>query len=512
MRKREQWATRIGLILAMAGNAIGLGNFLRFPVQATGNGGGAFMIPYFISFILLGIPLMWIEWGIGRYGGTIGHGTAPGMFDALWKNRLAKYVGIMGIFLPLVVLIYYTYICSWTLAFSISSIFGYFPHPQTGLNAISPQEYLAPYKDHLFEFIGASSQGLLLTPSPSAYLFFIITTAIGFMVLYKGIAGGIERLNRFAIPALFVMGLILFVRVITLQSPTGNSLSAIDGLAFLWEPDFSGLLSSKVWLAAAGQIFFTLSLGMGAILTYASYVKKDEDIALDGLTTASLNEFAEVVLGGTIAITSAVIFFGIEGAREIAGGGAFKLGFISMPAIFSQMPFGQFFGFLWFLLLFLAGITSVVALSQPAIAFLEDEFGWRRERSVKVLAVGFFVSAHLPMFINGALDEMDFWAGTFGLVVLALFEVVIFFWVFGPESAWSEIGRGAHINIPGVFYYIMKYITPAFLIVILVSWGYNQLPQVLAKGDAGVWIARAFLIGLLIIHIIAVKWAWGRKG
>jgi len=512
MKKREQWATRVGLILAMAGNAIGLGNFLRFPVQAAENGGGAFMIPYFISFILLGIPLMWIEWGIGRYGGAIGHGTASGMFDALWKNRFAKYIGIMGIFLPLVVLIYYVYICSWTLAFSISSLFGYLPSPPIEPGSTSPQEYLAPYKDHLFEYIGATSQGLLLAPSPSAYLFFVITLAIGFMVLYKGVAGGIERLNRFAIPALFIMGLVLFIRVITLSSPTDSGhLTARDGLAFLWEPDFSGLLSSKVWLAAAGQIFFTLSLGMGAILTYASYVKKDEDIALDGLSTASLNEFAEVVLGGTIAITSAVIFFGVEGARDIAGGGAFKLGFISMPAIFLHIPFGQFFGFLWFLLLFLAGITSVVALAQPAIAFLEDEFGWRRERSVTVLGITLVIFAHLPMFINGALDEMDFWAGTFGLVVLALFEVIIFFWIFGPEEAWSEIRRGAHINIPSIFYYIMKYITPAFLAVILIAWSYNQLPQVLSKGDTGIWIARLFLLALLTAHIIAVRWAWRRR-
>ncbi|MBE7416062.1 MAG: sodium:calcium symporter, partial [Deltaproteobacteria bacterium] len=144
MRTREQWGTRIGLILAMAGNAIGLGNFLRFPVQAAENGGGAFMIPYFISLLILGIPLMWIEWGIGRYGGLRGHGTAPGMFDELWKNRAAKYVGILGVFLPLVVVIYYTYICSWTLAFGIFSIIGSFPGTDSLAEASSASEYLKP--------------------------------------------------------------------------------------------------------------------------------------------------------------------------------------------------------------------------------------------------------------------------------------------------------------------------------------------------------------------------------
>ena len=133
MAEREQWRSRLGLILAMAGNAIGLGNFLRFPVQAADNGGGAFMIPYFVSLILLGIPLMWVEWGLGRYGGARGHGTAPGVFDAIWKHPIAKYMGILGIFLPLVVLVYYTYICSWTLAYSVSSLLHKFPtkqHPQ----------------------------------------------------------------------------------------------------------------------------------------------------------------------------------------------------------------------------------------------------------------------------------------------------------------------------------------------------------------------------------------------
>ncbi len=509
--KREQWGSRIGLILAMAGNAIGLGNFLRFPVQAADNGGGAFMIPYFICLLILGIPLMWVEWGIGRYGGALGHGTAPGMFDALWKSRLAKYVGILGIFLPLVVVIYYTYICSWTLAFSIFSILGSYPSPDSISTASSASEYLKPYQAYLYDFIGASGGGAWLSPEPVAYVFFLITLLVGLWILGKGISGGIEVLNKIAIPALFAMAFILFLKVLTLSSPTDPSIGFSEGLSFLWEPDFSGIFDAKVWLAAAGQIFFTLSLGMGAIMTYASYVKRDEDIALDALSTASLNEFAEVVFGSTIALTSAVIFFGMQGATEIAAGGAFKLGFISMPAIFTHMSYGQFFGFLWFMLLFFAGLTSVVALSQPAVAFFEDEFGWERKKSVIVLGVIFFVSAHLPIFVSGALDEMDFWAGTFGLVILALFEMVIFFWIFGADRAWEEITRGAHIRIPRVFFYIMKYVTPAFLILILAAWTYQQLPSVLAKGDTGVWIARGFLAALLIAHILAVRIAWKRR-
>ena len=513
MKQRERWNSRIGLILAMAGNAIGLGNFLRFPVQAAENGGGAFMIPYFVSFLLLGIPLMWVEWGMGRYGGTIGHGTTPAIFDALWKNRFAKYAGILGIFLPLVILVYYTYICSWTLAFSLSSIFVYFPSAGSAIGAAadSPKEFLAPFQNYLSSYIGAGKDGVFLSPHPSAYLFFIFTLGVGLWVLGKGIAGGIEKLSKFAIPALFIMALILLVRVVTLKSPTDPEFTALRGFAFLWEPDFSGVLSPKVWLAAAGQVFFTLSLGLGAVLTFASYVGKDEDIALNGLSTASLNEFAEVIFGSTIAIVSAVIFFGMDGAKEIAEGGAFSLGFISMPAIFTHMPLGQFFGFLWFALLYFAGLTSVVALSQPVIAFFEDEFGWTRKKSVISIGLFFLIATPLPMFLKGSLDELDFWVATFALVILALFEIVIFFWIFGAEKAGDEINRGAGIKIPRVFYYMMKYVTPVFLFVILIAWGYEQLPTVLAKGGTGVWAARVFLVVLFIIHLLIVRVAWKRR-
>ena len=502
---REQWGSRIGLILAMSGNAIGLGNFLRFPVQAAENGGGAFMIPYFICFVVLGIPLMWVEWGLGRYGGTIGHGSAPGIFQSLWKHPIAKYIGILGVLLPLVILIYYVYICSWTLAFSLSSLFGLYPNPEAIAGAATPVEYLAPYQGYLDNFIGTGSDSLILSPNPIAYLFFIVTLGLGMFILSKGISGGIEKLNKIAIPTLFILAAILFVRVLTFDSPTDAGMSVSNALAFLWEPDFSGLYSAKVWLAAAGQVFFTLSLGFGAILTYASYVKPNEDIALDGLSTSSLNEFAEVVFGSTIAIISAVIFFGVDGAGIIAGEGAFKLGFISMPAIFTHMSYGAFFGFLWFLLLFIAGLTSVVALSQPTLAFFEDEFKWTRKKSVWVFGLILLVSASLPIFLKGSLDEMDFWAGTLGIVVLAFFEMVIFFWIYGAENAWAEITRGAHIRIPRAFFYLMKYVTPALLLIILVIWGYQQLPVVLGKKGIELWVTRLFLLALLAGFCYAVS-------
>jgi len=317
-KQREVWGSRIGLILAVAGNAVGLGNFLRFPVQAASNGGGAFMIPYFIFFLLVGIPLMWMEWGIGRYGGKFGHGSSPGMFDVLWKNKISKYFGALGLFVSTIIMIYYTYIESWTLGYSFLSISkSYF-----GLGNFDMM------KSFLYSYQGRETTQFFdgLT---TAYIFFIITFILNFWVLYRGISKGIEKLAKVAMPLLFLFAIIIAIRVITLGTPdpTHPENSIANGFGFIWNPDFTKLDDPKVWLAAAGQIFFTLSLGMGTIHAYASYLKPKDDIALSGLATASTNEFAEVVLGGSIAIPLSVAFFGIATTTAIAKGRSFDLGF-----------------------------------------------------------------------------------------------------------------------------------------------------------------------------------------
>ncbi|NPA57892.1 MAG: sodium:calcium symporter, partial [Aquificae bacterium] len=483
MFKRETWSSRIGLILAVAGNAIGLGNFLRFPVQAADNGGGAFMIPYMISLILLGIPLLWIEWALGRFGGAKGHGTAVAVFDYLWKNPIAKYIGFLGVLIPLAVVVYYTYIESWTLLYSLFGLLGKLP--STPISAAETEDYLKPFQQFLAEKIGLNSGGVILKPAVETYLLFVITLLINLYILYRGVSAGIEKVAKFAMPLIFIMAIILMIRVFTLTSPDGRNF--LDGLGFLWNPDFSALLNSKVWLAAAGQVFFTLSVGFGAILTYASYLKPKDDIALNGLAGASVNEFAEIILGGSIAITASVIFFGIPATKIIASEGAFNLGFMALPAIFANIPYGQFFSFLWFLLLFFAGITSSIALTQPAIAFLEDEMGYSRQKAVALIGGFLFLSAHIPIFIKGALDEIDFWVGTLGLVLFALLEAVVFFWIYDSKKAWEELTRDNDIQIPSVFYYIMKYVAPGLLIVILLSWAFEKLPEKLSATGAGVW-------------------------
>ena len=489
MAQREHWGSRIGLILAMAGNAVGLGNFLRFPTQAAENGGGAFMIPYMIAMLLIAIPLMWTEWAIGRYGGAKGHGTTPAIFKLLWKNPVSKYIGALGLFIPFVVLCYYIYIESWTLGYSVFSLLGLLPHPDPNL----PQsQYLKPFQEFLANYT---------KPSTVAYLFFLLTVAFNGYILYRGIKGGIEKFAKVAMPTLFIMAFILMVRVILIESPNGT---AVQGLDFLWHPDFNQLTNPKVWLAAAGQVFFTLSLGFGAIITYASYIKKDEDIVASGLASASLNELAEVILGGSIAIPAAVAFFGVMNATQVAQSGAFNLAFVSLPAIFSNLTGGNFLGFIWFFLLFFAGATSSVAISMPIIAFLEDEFNLSRKLAVTITLIFMFLVAQIPIFMPEALDEMDFWAGTFFVVLFALLEVVIFFWLFGSQKAWEEINRGALFKVPRFYYFVLKYVTPVSLFLIVAAWSISDLPSKLTHGDLQAWIARFVMAFILALQMFMV--------
>ena len=509
-KNREKWGSRIGIILAMVGNAVGLGNFLRFPVQCATNGGGAFMIPYFLAFIFLGIPLMWIEWGIGRFGGKYGHGTTPGMFHYLWKHPLAKYLGAIGIAIPFGLVIYYTYIESWTLAYSFFSLTGKYFGIQDHHEMVN---FLAAFQGRA---VNVHFNGIA-----TAYLFFLITLALNVWILAKGISKGIEMLAKLAIPMIVVLGIVLVIRVLTLGAPDSNypEQNVWNGLGFIWNPDFTLLGKSKVWLAAAGQIFFTLSLGFGAIQTYASYLSEKDDVVASGLATSSGNEFVEVILGGSIAIPVAVAFFGLTATKEIASAGSFDLGFVAMPLIMQKLPLGQLFGTAWFSLLFLAGITSSVAMSQPLMAFLQEEFKIPREKAAGIIgALAFVLTQPVIFFLKyGFLDEMDFWIGTLGLVVFAIIEVILFVWVFGPRNAWKEISMGSSMRIPRFFYPVMKYITPIYLVLLLGFWFFQDGLNVLlmrgvpAENYPYVWFARFLMAALLATLVLCVGIAWQRR-
>ena len=489
---RENWGSRLGVVLAMAGTAVGLGNFLRFPVQATQNGGGAFMIPYFCALIFLAIPLMWCEWAMGRYGGEKGHGTTPGMFAALWRHPAAKYVGVLGMFLPFFITVYYVYLESWCLGFSWFALSGRYDEVT---EVAKMGTFLQSYQGINRDYFGGMA---------TAYGFFLATMACNSYVLYRGIRGGIEKLATWGMPILFVFAVLLVVRVLTLGAPDPSRPEnhVINGLGFIWNPDFSQLDNAKIWLAAAGQIFFTTSVGCGAIQTYASYLKRKDDVVITGFSTTMSNEFVEVILGGSLAIPVAFAFFGQDMTLAIAKGGSFNLGFAAMPIVFQKLPLGALLGFMWFILLFIAGITSSVALLQPVIAFMKDELQWSHKKAVAVTAGTCFAFAHVPILglKFGALDEIDFWVGTFGVVLFALLEVIIYVWLFSPEKAWAEIESGAQRRPPRFFFWVLKYVTPAYLACLFIAWTFQQGPDVLMmKGAAAEdlpwrWAARGLML------------------
>ncbi len=497
--------------MAVAGSAIGLGNFLRFPAKVAMNGGGAFMVPYFISLLLLGVPLVWVEWTLGRYGGGFGHGTAPGIFHSIWqKNRFIKYFGVIGIFGPLVIFSYYLFIESWTLAYSVFSFLGKYQliTDQQGMKA-----FLSGYQ--------GLTQNQYFSSIMPAYTFFLVTFIANIVIIYHGIKKGIEKFCRIAMPLLFFFSVILFVRVLTLGTPDPlkPDWNIVNGLGFVWNPDFSSLLNAKVWLEAAGQIFFTLSVGIGVILTYASYLSKADDVVLSGTTAISTNTVAEVILGGTIILPAAFVFFGPNDTQSVANSGIFNLGFVTMPLIINQLPFAQIFGFAWFFLLFLAGITSSVSLAQPAVAFLEDEFNISRKKAVGIFAIVAFILCQPAIFFlkNGVVDELDFWGGTFFLVLFATVEVILFSWVFGMNKAWDEIHQGADMRIPRIYRFIIKYITPAFLFIILGVWLFQEwLPLIMMKNVAAsdqlyILLTRAGLLFLLCVLAGLVHFAWKKR-
>jgi len=462
---RENWGSRLGVILAVAGSAVGLGNFLVFPGRVAANGGAAFLIPYFIAFIIIGIPLAWMEWSLGRHGGKVGHGTGPGILNTLVDHPSAKYLGSLGVIGPLLIFFFYIYIESWLLGFIWYGITGELSRAAVGA-------------DSMAAFLGEYLSGeMRIFSIPSHLIFFVITFLMNFMIIWFGVRRGIERSAKILMPLLLILGIILMIRVLTLP---GISV----GMGYLWNPDFSKLLDINVWFAATTQIFFTLSVGIGTILTYASYVKPKQDIALSSLTANATNELVEVIIGGTLVIPAAIAILGAAASADIAKAGVVDLGFITMPLIFSHM--GDISGYIlqifWFVLLFIGGLTSSVSILQPGISFLEDELRMERKSSIAVLgAITLFFSLLVIWGFNaGAADEIDLWGFQFSLLLFGTIEAIIFSWVLGVQEGTKELLDGAEITIPKPFLFIMQYVTPTFLVLLLILWftngnGYDKM-------------------------------------
>ncbi len=506
MSSHESWGSRIGVIMAVAGSAVGLGNFLRFPGQAAQYGGGAFMLAYAISFLIIGLPIGWAEWTMGRSMGQRGLHSCPGMFAHVMRAPWAKYLGILGIIVPVVIYMYYVCIEAWCLGYAVNFLRG-------GLQMTTPEESKAFFSG----FVGTGADGTAMRFSWDTMLpWLLVVFVVNFFFIYRGISKGIEFVCTWGMPTLILLAVVILVRVLTLGTPDpaqpDNNVG--NGLGYMWNPtkvvvekregerwvgqkqvvgdamiaaataEIAGntsmrlrevpvieqLMKPQLWLAAAGQIFFSLSVGFGVILCYASYLKRDDDVVLSGLSASSANEFCEVGLGGLITLPAGVAFLGLAG---VAGQGTFGLGFNVLPLVFAKMPAGWLFGAFFFFMLFLAAITSSLSMLQPGIAFLEEALGIGRKASVAMLgSITAFGTGFVAWFSKDlkSLDTLDFWIGTFCIFVLATIQIIVFGWMWGTDRGLEEMQRGAAVRVPGIFRPIVKYVCPAFLLVVFAMW------------------------------------------
>lgn len=516
-RNYEGWGTRVGVILAVTGSAVGLGNFLRFPGLASQYNTAAFMVPYLLSLLLVGLPIAWAEWAMGRHGGIRGFHSAPGIFRVIWNHKSAPYLAVLGLIVPVMIYMYYVFIESWCLGYALHYLMGTF-------DTIGDDE--GKYSSFFQEYTGIIGDGSLFTTINMTLGCLLFCVVFNFILIYRGLQKGIEWFCSWAMPLLILCAIILLIRVLTLGTPDPShpDRSVIQALAFMWDPLKSevgfmdSLLNHEMWIQAAGQIFFSLSVGFGVIITYSSYLKKKDDIALSSTTAVAGNEFCEVALGGMIIIPAAFIFLGAAATNEVKGS-TFGLGFMALPEVFETMPGGRLFGFIFFFLLFLAAVTSSLSMLQPAIAFLEEGLGLNRKGSVAMLGFITLIGTAFIMWFSKdalALDTIDTWVGTMCIYTLATIQVVLFGWVFGIEKGFKELHEGGELTIPSFMKFILKYVTPVFLIVIYVYWIWGKIVSPLLKAGwqglkaeifpntvATISIAFIFIVITLFLLLIA---------
>jgi len=520
-KKKEQWSSRLGVILAVSGSAVGIGNFLRFPGNVAENGGGAFMIPYFCALIFLAVPICWAEWIMGKYAGQHGFSSYPAIFGFIGRRAIWRYLGVIALVVPIVVFMYYILVEAWCLGYAWAYLTG-----SIDLGT-DPAAHSAASTQFFKNYVGQEKDGAVLSGGiQNCVWFWAIVFVFNFWIIYRGVAKGIETFCNIAMPLMTVCGIIVLIRVLTLGTPdpAHPERSVLSGLGFMWNPkptaeggsSWAALADPKVWLAAAGQIFFTLSVGFGVICNYASYLKKNDDVVLSGMTATATNEVSEVCLGGLITIPAAFVFLGAAGLAASLGS-SFALGFQVLPVVFMHMPGGRFFGFIWFFMLFLAAVCSSLSMLQPAIAFLEESLHIGRRASCAILGlVTVPGSLFVIYFSKGltALGTIDFWVGSLLVFILATLEVFLFAWVFGAERGAAYAREGAQMRLPRSFTFMIKYVTPAYLLFVFSAWAIYNLPgEIKSFQESNVKLYSVLMIAgvtvflLMLIGIAGKRWA-----
>ncbi len=439
MAQREQWGTRLGFILAAVGSAIGLGNIWRFPYMAYENGGGAFLIPYFFALVTAGIPIIILEFGLGhKY-----KGSAPLTFAKI--NKKWEWLGWWQVFVSFIISVYYVVVIAWALNYTLMSA-------NLGWGS-NPSDFF--FQDFLALSSSPLSLGGIVWP---IFIAALVIWFVTWLVLFSGVKRGIEFANKIFMPVLFILLLIMLGRAVTLEG-------ASEGLQWLFRPDFSAIMDYKVWTAAYGQIFFTLSICFAIMITYSSYLPDKSDINNNGMMTAFINCGFSMLAG--------IMVFGVLGhmalqqgvpVKDVVGSGV-GLAFVTIPKAINLLPASGFFGFLFFLSLVFAGMSSMISITEACCSAVIDKFGWSRKKTATGFTLVGFVCSLIFMTNGGllVLDIVDHFINNFGIVFAGLVEVVLVSWFFKLETVREHINRLSDFRMGVWWNFCLKVVTPIVL-------------------------------------------------
>lgn len=438
-KKREHWATRAGFVLATAGSAVGLGNIWRFPYMTGEHGGAAFMLIYLFAVLLLGYPLVVNEMALGRAAQR----DPVGVFKVLAPNSPWWLLGALGVFTGFIILSYYAVVAGWSLAY-ISKV--------VVATTVPGIDHARVFQDHISG---------VWEPILWQALFMILTVGI----IAAGVVKGIQRWSMVLMPLLFVLLLILIVRSVTLPG-------AGEGLAYYLHPDFSKV-TGRTLLAALAQAFFSLSLGMGAIMTYGSYLDDKDEIPSNAILVAGLDTGVALLAG--FALFPAIFALGFEPG---AGPG---LAFITLPAVFAQMPLGAFFGVLFFVLLAIAALTSAISLLEVVTAWLMDEKDWSRRKAAAAMGLVIFIVGlpatlgysvlkdfSFPGLNMDLLDTYDWISNSIFLPLGGFLMAVFTGYVWGAKHAIPEVNKGhRRFTVGQGWAFLIRYVVPVLIFFIM---------------------------------------------
>jgi NSS family neurotransmitter:Na+ symporter len=428
---RGRFGSGLGFILAAAGSAIGLGNIWGFPYMAAQSGGGAFVLLYVLCVAFIGIPVLFSELSIGRAAQR----SPVGAFKRLAPGTPWIAVGGMGVAIGFAILAFYSVIAGWTLGYLFKAITGQFLHD------ITMEESTAAFD----AFRGSAWQAGLATA-----VFFVLTI----VVVRGGIRGGIERISKVLMPVFFVLLVFIAVRAVTLDG-------GLEGVRFLFHADFSKLTGSVVMNALA-QAMFSMSLGMGAMITYGSYLSRRENLVRSGIVVAGFDTLIALLSG--LMIFPALFAAGAEPAGDTG------LVFNVLPTIFNHLPAGGLFSIAFYLLLSIAALTSSISLLEVVVSYFVDERGWSRERSTWLLAAACFLLALPSAIWSGFMDLLIQVFYVYLLAFGAFFICIFAGWRWGVAGSGEELRTGGGSSALVAFWGVLiRFFCPVVVGLILVQ-------------------------------------------